>query len=65
MELIQFKELIQDFITNNENENEDKKLCFEAKMFKLMVEKGLHNIFPNIYILLKLILYYLWPQMYQ
>ena len=54
-ELIQFKEFIKDFITNNEK-NEDTKLYFEAKMFKLIVEKDLQDIFPNICILLKIYL---------
>ena len=30
--------------------------CFEAKMFKLIVEKDLQDIFPNICILLKMYL---------
>lgn len=66
-ELIQFKEFSKEFIVGN-NKSEDgnndsykktkkrdkveMKISFETKMYNLLIEKKLQDVFPDIYILL-------------
>ena len=55
IELVQFREFSKQFISNSEDK-ENTKLCYGAKLYKLIIEKNLQDIFPNICILLKIYL---------
>jgi len=54
-ELVQFKEFSKKFIVSCEDKDEEKR-CFEAKMYKLIIEKDLQEIFSNTCIVLKIYL---------
>ena len=55
-ELVQFKAFSKEFILNNRNKDNKTDICVEAKMYQLIIEKDLQDVFPNTCILLKMYL---------
>lgn len=56
IELVQFKEFIKNFIVSRKDENEQNKMCVEAKMYNFIMENNLQDVFPNTCVLLKIYL---------
>lgn len=53
---MQFKEFYKVFIINRKEDSQEDKMCLELKMYQLIVENNLQDVFPNIFTLLKIYL---------